>query len=95
MRYTRLVRRFTALALRNPRLVVPLLSAAWRFRARGWHRRAPFLPLPPRDYVAWRLHTAYGDEEALPPAADLARYLRWSDRLNEQDRGVTRGQGMQ
>ena len=30
----------------------------------GWYRRAPFLPLPPRDYVAWRLHTAYGGHHA-------------------------------
>jgi hypothetical protein len=66
------------MALRRPRLILPLMGAAWRFRAGDWYRRPPFLPLPPREYVAWRLYTAYGDEEALPPAADLARYLEWS-----------------
>lgn len=81
MHYGRLLRRFAGLALRHPLLVVPLLTAAWRFRRRNWYRHAPFLPLPPAEYVAWRLHTAYGDEAAIPPARDLARYLAWSRRI--------------
>ncbi|HEX6133388.1 MAG TPA: hypothetical protein VFZ24_05480 [Longimicrobiales bacterium] len=77
MHYGRLIRKLAALALRDPRRVPLLLATAWRFRARGWYRRAPFLPLPPADYVAWRLHTAYGD--AVEPRADeLARYVRWT-----------------
>lgn len=80
LRYAQVIRPFATLAARDPRLLLPLLAAAWRFRARGWYRRAPFLPLPPPDYVAWRLHTAYGDEQAVPPAPHLARYLRWSGR---------------
>jgi hypothetical protein len=83
LRYASLIRRFAGLAVRNPRLVPPLLAAAWRFRARGWYRRPPFLPVPPPDYVAWRLHTAYGSEDAVPPAGDLGRYLRWAARLRE------------
>ncbi|HUF49806.1 MAG TPA: hypothetical protein VMN60_03175 [Longimicrobiales bacterium] len=78
MQYRRLLRRFAGLALREPGLLWPLLHAAWHFRARDWRRRAPFLPLPPRDYIAWRLYTAYGDEDAVPPAHELRRYLRWS-----------------
>jgi hypothetical protein len=66
------------LALRRPRLVAPLLGAAWRFRARDWYRRPPFLPLPPPKYLAWRLHTAYGDEDHTPEAGELERYLRWA-----------------
>jgi hypothetical protein len=27
---------------------------------RDWYSRPPFLPLPPRDYLDWRLKTAYG-----------------------------------
>jgi hypothetical protein len=78
LRYGSIVRQFAGLALRHPRLIAPLLAAAWRFRARGWYRRPPFLPLPPPEYVAWRLQTAYGSENAVPPAADLLRYLDWS-----------------
>ncbi|MBI4410474.1 MAG: hypothetical protein HY561_12245 [Gemmatimonadetes bacterium] len=71
------VRRLLGLALRDPRVLGPLVRAGWRFRARGWYRRPPFLPLPPDDYLAWRLHTAYGNAEATPSAAELRRYLRW------------------
>ena len=55
-----------------------LLRVAWRFRARRWYRRFPFLPLPDRAYLRWRMHTAYGDHEAVPPARDVERYALWS-----------------
>ena len=64
-------------ALRHPSLGVDLLRVAWRFRARGWYRRFPFLPLPARDYVRWRMHTAFGDYDAVPTAKDIERYARW------------------
>ena len=81
------VRRFVrlaGLALRRPRLYAPMLRAAWRFRARGWYRRPPFLPLPPREYMAWRLDTAYADPHADPPPRDLERYLRWTESMSER-----------
>jgi hypothetical protein len=28
--------------------------------------------------VRWRMHTAYGDHRAVPPADDLVRYARWA-----------------
>ena len=31
-----------------------------RLIPRDWWRRAPFLPVPPGEYVRWRLRTAYG-----------------------------------
>jgi hypothetical protein len=40
----------------------------------------PFLPLPSRDYLRWRMHTAYGDADVVPPAADIERYARWAVR---------------
>jgi hypothetical protein len=64
--------------VRRPALLPLLLRAGWRFRARGWQRRWPFLPLPPAEYVAWRLETAYGAAGTLPPARELERYLRWA-----------------
>ncbi len=68
------------LALRaavNPRLAVDLLRTAWAFRARAWYRTPPFLPLPPREYMRWRMYTAYGDAEAVPPLEDVVRFARW------------------
>ena len=69
-----------ARGLTNPRTAAALLGVAWRFRRRGWLTRFPFLPLPDREYVRWRMLTAYGDENAVPPAADVVRYARWAVR---------------
>lgn len=64
-------------ALISPRLARDLLAAAWAFRRRGWWRRPPFLPLPDRAYLRWRMYTAYADEHAVPPAEDVIRFARW------------------
>jgi hypothetical protein len=68
------------LALRaavNPRLAIDLVRTAWAFRARAWYGHPPFLPLPPREYMRWRMYTAYGDEDAIPPLEDVVRFARW------------------
>jgi hypothetical protein len=78
MGWTRLTLTLAARALVRPRLAADLLRVAWRFRARGWWRRPPFLPLPAREYVRWRMHTAYGDHDAVPPARDVIQYARWA-----------------
>lgn len=77
MSWGRLTLTLAARAVRHPRLAVALLRVAWRFRRRHWWRRTPFLPLPPREYVRWRMYTAYGDEQVVPPAEDVVRYARW------------------
>lgn len=69
------------LALRSllrPRLGLTLLRVAWRFRARGWNTRLPFLPLPDATYIRWRMYTAYGDYGAIPSVNDVERYVRWA-----------------
>jgi hypothetical protein len=71
---------YLSLALRalvNPRLAVDLLRLTWSFRARDWYRRPPFLPLPPRDYMQWRMFTAYGDASTVPPVRDVVNFARW------------------
>jgi hypothetical protein len=75
--WLRLTLRLALRALRSPSLAVDLLRVAWRFRARGWYRRPPWVPIPSRDYVRWRMYTAYGDYDAVPPAEDVIRYARW------------------
>lgn len=64
-------------ALASPSLGVALARVAWRFRARDWYARPPFLPLPDRAYLEWRMHTAYGDHHAVPTADEIERYARW------------------
>jgi len=75
--------RILGVVLRRPGLVPALLGTAWAFRARGWYKRFPFLPIPPRSYIRWRMETAYGDPEAIPPAEDLERFLRWASRMRK------------
>ena len=65
----------------NPRVAADLLSLAWSMRRRGWPFRPPFLPLPPPEYLRWRMYTAYGDEAAVPPADDVLRFARWRREL--------------
>jgi hypothetical protein len=75
--WTALVARLAVRAAVRPRLALDLLRLTWSFRARGWYRRPPFLPLPPREYIRWRMFTAYGDEGAVPPVGDVVRFARW------------------
>ena len=80
MRWLRLALALAPRAAVRPGLAADLLRVAWRFRARDWWRHAPFLPLPPAEYVRWRMYTAYGDEEAVPTAEEVVRYARWVGR---------------
>ncbi|HEY7685223.1 MAG TPA: hypothetical protein VH833_03845 [Gemmatimonadales bacterium] len=75
--WTSLYARLALRATVRPRLAVDLARLAWSFRARDWYRRPPFLPLPPRGYMRWRMLTAYGDEDAVPPVEDVVRFARW------------------
>jgi len=68
-------------ALVNPRAALDLISLAWALRARGWHRVPPYLPLPPSEYLRWRMLTAYGDENAVPSAREVLRLARWRREL--------------
>ena len=62
---------------RHPRLW-PVAVRQWRrMTPTGWWRRAPFLPLPSREYLRFRLLTQYGDSEAHASAADVVNYLTW------------------
>jgi hypothetical protein len=69
-------------AVVHPRLAAQLVRVAWRFRRREWYRHPPFLPLPPSEYVRWRMYTAYGDETATPSPDDVVRYARWVARFS-------------
>jgi len=75
--WTSLTIRLAARAALDPRVAADLVTAAWAFRRRDWYRRPPFLPLPPPEFLRWRMHTAYGDEHAVPPLEDVLRFARW------------------
>lgn len=79
--WTALVFALSWRAARNPRIACDLLSLLWAMRMRGWYRTPPFLPLPPAEYLRWRMVTAFGDEASLPSVSDVVRYARWRREL--------------
>ena len=78
MSWAGLALRLGARAVTQPSLAVDLVRVAWRFRPLDWWRRPPFLPIPDRQYVQWRMYTAYGDHHAVPSVDDAVRYARWT-----------------
>ncbi len=71
-------------AIRRPWLIPAMLGAAWAFRANRWYRRPPFLPLPSKAYMRWRMETAYGQDGTVVPSGDLERYLRWGSDMRRR-----------
>ena len=62
--------------LRRPSLWWTSVRQVFRMARRRWWARPPFLPVPDRRYVRFRLETAYGTETP-GRAADVVRYLEW------------------
>jgi hypothetical protein len=75
--WSSLILSLAARAVVNPRLALDLLRTAWAFRRHRWWASAPFLPVPDRTYLRWRMYTAYADEHAVPPVGDVVRFARW------------------
>jgi hypothetical protein len=65
------------LLLTRPDLWLVALRQVRRLAPPGWWRHRPFLPVPPRDYMAFRALTMYGDADRLPEADDVLTYLAW------------------
>ena len=58
--------------------LVELIRICWIFRHRHWYRHPPFLPLPPKKYLEWRIETAYGDKSFKNLRwQDVSAYARW------------------
>jgi hypothetical protein len=55
--------------------------AVWRtvraMAPQRWWRRPPFLPVPPRRYLEFRLLTHYGSTNVAPSGADVMSYISW------------------
>ncbi|MEO9018901.1 MAG: hypothetical protein ABI314_00215 [Gemmatimonadaceae bacterium] len=80
MSMLRLAGGLAARSLRHPSLALDLVRVSWRFRNRRWYLRPPFLPVPDREYVRWRMDTAYGSPDAVPSVSDAENYVRWATR---------------
>ncbi len=63
--------------VRHPRLWPTAVRVVRRTTTPGWWRRRPFLPVPDRDYLRFRMVTQYGDAEHPPDPGDVLNYLAW------------------
>ena len=70
--------------LARPRLWPTALRQWRRLVPAGWWRRWPFLPVPPAEYVRFRLLTQYGDDEHAPEPEDVVNYLTWCRSLPQR-----------
>ena len=75
--------RTLAALVRRPDLWGTAVVQAFRLARPGWWHRPPFLPLPDRDYLRFRLETQYGGDgtDHEPEPADLVTYLHWCHRF--------------
>lgn len=73
-------RRAAMAVLRHPAIWITAVVQLFRLAPRGWWKRRPFLPVPDRDYLRFRLQTQYGDPEREPEPADVVSYLEWCRR---------------
>ena len=54
-----------------------VVKTAWRHAPRGWWKEMYGLPIPPKDYIEFRMETAFGDKYYKPDAKELIDYLYW------------------
>lgn len=75
------VARITGSVIVRPSLWRPAFRAVVAFAPRRWWRHRPFLPLPSRNYMAFRMQTQYGGSGSHPfEPSDVLEYLRWLQR---------------
>ena len=69
--------RATLAVARHPALWLTAVHQILVLAPDGWWRQPPWLPLPDRAYLRFRLQTAYGDPDRPPEPGDVVTYLRW------------------
>jgi hypothetical protein len=70
----------------HPALWPAAIRQARRLARDRWWARPPFLPLPSRDYVGFRMQTQYGEPTHRLEPDDLIRYLGWCRSLDAIER---------
>jgi len=61
----------------RPALWPPAAVQVRRLARPGWWRHWPFLPVPDRAWMRFRLRTAYGDPDYVPEPTDVLNWLHW------------------
>ena len=62
---------------RRPHLWGEGLRTLFAMAPRQWWRRPPFLPVPDREYAAWRVATSQGSSDGAPTAEEFVSFLEW------------------
>lgn len=62
----------------RPRLWPAALVQVRRLAPRRWWARPPFLPLPDRAWLRFRMETQYGDPDHPPVPDDVVAWLAWA-----------------
>ena len=70
------IRAAIALCL-HPRLWATAIRQIFVLAVDDWWKRPPFLPLPDRAYLRFRMQTMYGDADAGAESKDVITYLHW------------------
>jgi len=66
----------------RPRLWASAVAAGASLAPGGWWRRPPYLPLPDRRWLRFRLVTAYGGTgDSRPEVDDVVTWLEWRRRF--------------
>jgi hypothetical protein len=74
----------TAFALAKRPSLWPTAVRQWsRTTPRDWWRHRPFLPVPSREYVRFRLVTQYGRCDADVVPEDVLNYLAWCKKQDQ------------
>jgi hypothetical protein len=63
--------------VRHPSLWSTALRQGVRLVPSRWWTQAPYLPMPSRSYLEFRIVTQYGDSSHRPESEDVLNYLRW------------------
>lgn len=72
------LRSVVSAVLTRPMLWPVALKQLWRIRKSNWYLKPPFLPVPDKSYVEFRIHTAYGTNKELSRlSSDVVTYLEW------------------
>lgn len=73
--------------VRRPSLWWTAIRQLGRMTPEGWWRTKPFLPVPPTEYLEFRLVTQYGGGHGRSrpdiEVADVVDYLRWCKAWND------------
>ena len=75
--------RICFVVLKHPRLWTTAVRQARRTAPHGWWHRPPFLPVPTREYLQFRLVTQYGVPDRRPDPRDVLNYLVWCKRVQQ------------